>query len=94
MTAPIPADATCVFLYSPQHLRVCDQGRIPRLSFATPDGTKTAYTKEIPLGLPDTEARIAEYKKQFPDANISGYGTCDTQRLVSSPPTLTSAGPR
>ena len=71
-----------------------DQTRTPRLSYVADEGTKRAYTKEIAAGLPDTEAKIAEYQRQFPDAGIVGHGTGDTQKFSAPLPTLASVGPR
>jgi hypothetical protein len=94
MNDKLPPDATSVFCYSPQHQRMQDQRRAPRLSYAADDGTKVAYTTEIVAAPPDTETKIAEYKRQFPDARIVGYDTGDTRKFIASPPTLASVGPR
>ena len=94
MTNSIPSGATSVFCYSPQHQRMQDQRRAPRLSYTAGGGTKTAYTTEIVAAQPDTETKIAEYQRQFPDARVVGYGTGDTQRFVAASPTLASVGPR
>jgi hypothetical protein len=94
MTDQIPAGATSIFLHSPQHQRMQDQRRLPRLSCAVDVGTKAAYTAEIVAGQPDTETKIAEYQKQFPDARVVGYDTGDTRKFIAAPPTLASVGPR
>jgi hypothetical protein len=88
MTSTLPSDATSIFFYSPQHQGVRDERRLPRLSYAATDGTKTAYTQEIIIAQPDIEAQIADYQKQFPDSRIVGYGSKGTQKLTSAPPTL------
>jgi hypothetical protein len=88
MADPIPSEATSIFFYSPRHQSMRDQVRMPRLSYAASNGTKAAYTKEIAADQPDTEAQIADYQKQFPDARVVGYGTKDTQKLSSVPPML------
>jgi hypothetical protein len=93
MTNTVPANATSIFLYSPRQERIRDGGRFPRFSFVGSDGTKTTYTQQILAGLPDTDAKIAEYRKQFPDARIAGYGTDDTQKLASPPPNMTAPAP-
>ena len=87
MADPIPPDATSIFFYSPQHQRVRDEGRMPRLSYVTDDGAKAPYTKEIVVAQPDAQAQIAAYQKQFSDNHIVGYGTSSTQKLVSAAPT-------
>lgn len=78
-------DATSVFLYSPRQAKLRDSARQPRFCYVCPDGSKPVYTKEIVAGLPDTNAKIAAYQKEFPDARVLGYGTKDTQKLVMPP---------
>jgi hypothetical protein len=94
MTDSVPTDAMSVFLYSPQQAKLRDNKRLPRFCYVCPDGSKSAYTKEIAAGLPDTDAKIAEYQKEFPDARIVGYGTADTQKLALPLPTMAFAAPR
>jgi hypothetical protein len=94
MTGPILSDSTSVFCYSPQHQRMQDQRKAPRLSYAADDGTKVAYTTEIAAAQPDTETKIAEYQRQFPDARVVGYDAGDTRKFIAPPPALASAGPR
>ncbi len=87
MIDPIPPNATSIFLFSPRDQIARDQGALPRQSYATTDGTKTAYTKEIAAD-PDAAIKIADYEKLNPDARIVGYGTADTQKSYSPPPRL------